>query len=170
MEITYRRVHLDNIEEMQFIAAIDTAIPAKFDPIFQVNEKTISERLEQLMKCQPNDFFEVAVNENERIVAFHYLNQFKGPHGILAASITTLWVAPEYRRQGIAKTLKERGEIWAKENNLDHISTFVHANNSSMPPVSGKLSHELKNNMGQETSRKWDSVKSIQQCLRMPYE
>lgn len=143
MEITYRRVNLDNAEEMQFIAAIDMAIPAKFDPIFQVNEKTISERLEQLMKCQPNDFFEVAVNENKKIVGYHFLNQFKGPHGILAASIQTLWVDPEYRRQGIAKTLKERGETWAKENNLDHISTFVHAKNPSMTALNNELGYEL---------------------------
>lgn len=143
MKITYRRVNLDSTEEMQFIAAIDMAIPAKFDPIFQVNEKTISERLEQLMKCQPNDFFEVAVNENKKIVGYHFLNQFKGPHGILAASIQTLWVDPEYRRQGIAKTLKKRGETWAKENNLDHISTFVHAKNSSMTALNNELGYEL---------------------------
>jgi len=143
MTLIYRRVDLHNNVEMQTIAAIDIAIPAMFDPVFEVNEKTISERLEQLMKCQPTDFFDVAVNESGKIVGFHFLNQFKGSHGLLAANVQTLWVDPEYRRRGIAKTLKDRGETWAKENKLDHISTFVHAKNSSMSKLNQSLGYEL---------------------------
>lgn len=49
MNISYRKVDLTKPEEMQFIAAIDMTIPALFDSKFEVNEKTISERLSQLM-------------------------------------------------------------------------------------------------------------------------
>ncbi len=143
MSITYRRVDLNDIKEMQIIAAIDMAIPAKFDSMFKVNAKTIAERLEQLMKCQPSDFFEVALSDGEKIVGYHFLNQFKGPHGVLAANIQTLWVAPEFRRQRIARVLKERGELWAKANKLDHISTFVHAKNPGMSALNQDLGYEL---------------------------
>ena len=143
MVVTYRRADLNSNAEMQAIAAIDMTIPAMFDPLFEVNEKTISERLEQLMKCKQTDFFDVAVTADGQIVGYHFMNQFHAPHGVLAASIQTLWVAPEFRRRGIAKTLKSQGEAWAREHKLDHISTFVHAKNTSMSALNQDLEYEL---------------------------
>lgn len=143
MEITYRKVDLKNPEEMQKIAAIDMTIPALFDSLFQVNEKTIAERLEQLMKSKDDDFFDLAVTAEGKIVGYHALNQFTTPHGLQAASIQTLWVDPEFRKQGIAKALKGRGEIWAKARELDHILTFVHCKNSSMLQLNEKCEYEL---------------------------
>lgn len=143
MGITYRRVDLDNCDEMQTIAEIDMTIPALFDSLFEVNEKTISERLQQLMKCKSNDFFDVAVADNGKIIGYHFMNQFKSSHGIMAADVQTLWVDPSFRRRGIASTLKKRGERWAKENKLNHISTFVHGKNSSMQNLNQNLGYEL---------------------------
>ncbi len=143
MKISYRRVDLKNIDEMQSIAAIDMAIPALFDPIFEVNEKTISERLQQLMKCQPDDFFDAAVIENGKIVGFHFVSKYTSPHGHIGASIQTLWVDPEFRKQGIAAALKKRAEVWAKEHSLDHILTFVHHKNSSMVNLNKNLGYDL---------------------------
>ncbi len=141
--ISYRKVALDNHDEMQAIAAIDMTIPAIYDPLFQVNEKTISDRLAQLLKCKPDDFFEVAVDESEKIVGFHFLNKFKSAHGVLAANIQTLWVDPAYRNQGLGKKLKLRGEVWAKEQNLDHISTFVHSKNPAMLKLNENQKFEI---------------------------
>ena len=143
MEITYRRVDLGNNSEMQAIAEIDMTIPALFDSLFEVNEKTITERLGQLMKCQINDFFDIAVADGGKIIGYHFMNQFKSPHGVMAADVQTLWVDPNFRRQGIASTLKKRGEQWAKKNNLNHISTFVHGKNTSMQNLNQHLGYEL---------------------------
>lgn len=143
MGISYRKVDINNPDEMKTIAAIDITIPALFDPLFQVNETAISERLEQLLKYKSDDFFEVAVTESGKIVGFHFLNQFKSPHGVQAANIQTLWVDPDFRKQGIARALKERGEDWAKEFKLDHIASFVHSKNSSMLTLNQNLGYEL---------------------------
>jgi GNAT superfamily N-acetyltransferase len=144
MEITYRKVNLKDPDEMQAIAAIDMTIPALFDPIFEVNEKTISDRLEQLMKCKSDDFFEVALNSDGKIIGYHFMNKFKSPPlGALAADVQTLWVDPAFRKQGIGANLKKRGEQWAKEENLSHISTFVNGKNSSMLNLNQKLGYEL---------------------------
>lgn len=143
MEIKYRRVDLENDEEMQSIAAIDMTIPALFDNLFQVNEKTIGERLEQLKKCKADDFFEVAITENNKVIGYHFLNKFKSPHGVLAANIQTLWVDPDFRKRGIATHLKQRAERWAKEQNLDHILTFIHHKNSSMRALNENFEYEL---------------------------
>ncbi len=143
MNISYRKVDLTNAEEMQFIAAIDMTIPALFDSKFEVNEKTISERLSQLMKCKPDDFFEAAINEDGKIIGYHFVDKFKTPHGVMAADINTLWVDPKYRKQGIARALKEHSEEWARQEKLDHISTFVHAKNLSMQKLNQDLEYEL---------------------------
>ncbi len=143
MSISYRKVNLNNPNEMKAIAAIDMTIPALFDPLFKVNEETILERLEQLMKCKPDDFFEVAIAEMGKIVGYHFMNKFKSPHGVQAADVQTLWVDPDFRKLGIARTLKKRGENWAKEHKLDHISSFVHGKNSSMFTLNQNLGYEL---------------------------
>lgn len=142
MDITYRRVHLNDAIEMQEIAAIDATVPALFDNKFKVNEESISRSLQQLMKCTSDDFFDVAVI-SEKIIAFHFMNQFKSTHGMMAANIQTIWVHPDFRKQGIAKELKDRGEKWAKEHKLDHISTFVHGKNSAMLALNEDLGYEL---------------------------
>jgi ribosomal protein S18 acetylase RimI-like enzyme len=143
MTISYRKADFNNSDEMKSIAAIDMTIPALFDPLFEVNEKTISKRLEQLMKCKPDDFFEVAVNQDGKIIGYHFMNQFISSHGVQAADVQTLWVDPEFRKQGIARTMKQHGEAWAKSRNLDHISTFVHGKNSSMQNLNKNLGYEL---------------------------
>ncbi len=143
MAINYRKVDLNNLDEMKTIAAIDMTIPALFDPLFQVNEKTISERLEQLMKCKLTDFFEVATTDGGKIVGYHFMNQFTSPHGVQAADVQTLWVDPDFRKQGIATALKKRGENWAREHKLDHISSFVHGKNSSMFALNQNFGFEL---------------------------
>lgn len=142
MNIVYRNVNLNDAHEMQIVAKIDTTIPALFDPLFLVNEQSIADRLEQLMKCKTDDFFEVAT-VNEKIIGFHFMNRFKSMHGLMAANIQTLWVDPEFRKQGIGTKLKERGEMWARENKLDHIATFVHGKNSPMQALNKNLDYEL---------------------------
>ena len=143
MEISYRSVDLNNSKEMAEIAATDMTIPALFDSLFTVNEKTIAERLNQLMKFKPDDFFEAAISSDGKIVGYHALTQFNTPHGLMAADVQTLWVDPDFRQKGIAKTLKARGEEWAKVRGLHHISTFVSAKNKKMLTLNEKNGFEL---------------------------
>gem|GEM_PF-544086 len=142
MNITYRRVELNNEKEMREIASIDATIPPLFDGKFKVNEESIEGYYQQLMKCTSQDFFDVVVNEG-KIIGFHFMYQFKSSHGLMAAHVHTIWVHPDFRKRGIAKTLKDRGERWAKEHRLDHISTFVHGKNSAMLDLNEELGYEL---------------------------
>ncbi len=128
---------------MQTIAAIDMTIPALFDPLFQVNEKTIDERLAQLLKAKDDDFFEVALDENGAVVGFHFLNKTKSQHGFMIANVQTIWVDPSHRNRGIGKELKARGEAWAFAEKLDHISTFVHKDNTAMLKLNENQNFEL---------------------------
>lgn len=143
MEISYRSVDRTSSTEMAAIAATDMTIPALYDPLFVVNENTIAARLDQLMKIKPDDFFEVAIIPSGKIVGYHALTQFKTPHDTMAAEVYTLWVDPEFRQQGIAKTLKARGEDWAKGRGLHHLSTFVNAKNDKMLSLNEKDGFEI---------------------------
>ena len=50
MDITYRRVRLDDESEMREIAAIDATIPALFDSKFKTDQEAVDRWYQQLMK------------------------------------------------------------------------------------------------------------------------
>jgi RimJ/RimL family protein N-acetyltransferase len=143
VEIKFRSVDLNNVSEMQMIAEIDMTIPALYDSSFQVNQKTISDRLEQLQKCKEDDFFLVVENMQNEIVGYHFLNKMDHPNGLPVAQVQTLWIKPEYRKKGIATELKRRAETWAREMKLDHISTFVSNRNPAMLALNESLGYEV---------------------------
>lgn len=122
MSITYRKYDLNNEDEIKFIAQIDAEIPALYDSDFTADEKTILERLDFIKKSiKPDDFYEVAVTEQNQVVGFHFVKKIMYLGKIPAGSVYTLWVHPDYRGQGIATSLKVRSEDWARLQNLDHI-------------------------------------------------
>lgn len=144
MKIKFRRIDFKNLDELNFIAKIDVGIPAKFDGDFSIDQEAVEKMLQALCKFTDNDFCEVAVDPKNEIIAYHiikkmpYMNRFAG-------SVHTLWVAPEYRNQGLATQIKKRGEKWAKENNLDHIYTWVHVDNLKMQNLNQELGYEIVN-------------------------
>lgn len=142
-EISYRRANFNSESELQFLAEMDSRIPLEFDPLYQWNEKNIQQRLEHYKRTKEDDFFGVAIFQG-KIVGFHALNIIPYPPALRIATISTLWVDPGFRKQGIARALKLQAEAWAKKQELAFIQTNVHKDNSKM------LS--LNNSMGFETS------------------
>lgn len=144
MEITYRRFDLNNPTEVRFIAEIDMTIPAMYDDEFPVNEELILDRIENFKQFKPDDFLEVAVTQDNRVVGYHFVQKipyFKKWIG----RIYTLWVADDYRRKGIAKALKEHAEIWGRNQNLDHLFTWVHVDNAGMLALNKSMGYEVAN-------------------------
>lgn len=144
-KISYRRINLKDDHDLSFIAKIDVTIPAKYDSDFLVNDETIQKQFQNLKdKFSEGDFFDVAEDNNNNIVGYHlvkkvaYFEKFAG-------SIYTLWVSADYRNQGIATELKKRAEVWAQENNLDHILTWVHSDNSKMISLNKSLGYNIVN-------------------------
>ncbi len=79
------------------------------------------------------------------MVGFHIVKIQKDLNGIRVGRIDTLWVRPENRNQGIAKTLKNRVESWAKSQGLKYLLTWVQASNKSMLEMNQKLGFEIVN-------------------------
>jgi RimJ/RimL family protein N-acetyltransferase len=141
-----RRVDFNNDKEMMFIAETDILIPAKFDSEFPTDEKMIADRLKHFReKFNEADFFDVAVSESNEIVGFHVIKKHSHFNNKDVGNIYTLWVSKDFRKQGVAKELKRRGEDWAKKSNLDHLYTWVHSDNSKMLSLNKKMGFEIVN-------------------------
>lgn len=56
-----------------------------------------------------------------------------------------MWVDSEFRRSGVGKELKRRGEDWAKKSKLDHLYTWVHVDNKKMIAMNEKLGYQTQN-------------------------
>jgi GNAT superfamily N-acetyltransferase len=149
MEIYYRPVNLSDPEELNFIARMDSAIPAAFDSDVVVNADSINGRLHYYSKLVPEDtHFEAAVileNKTERVVGFHLVTKTRHTKELFAGAVNTLWVDPAFRNCGIATQLKNRGEAWARLEKLDHLHTMVSVKNDKMLALNEKLGFELVN-------------------------
>jgi len=143
-QYSYRRAQIENDEEINFIAKIDNTIPAKFDSDFIINDKMNEDRAKFLKSCKEEDFFEVALDTQNKIVAFHlvkkipYFDRFAG-------RVDTLWVSPDHRQSGLASALKKRAEQWAITQGLDHLHTWVHSDNQKMISLNKKMGFKTVN-------------------------
>lgn len=166
-EFTFRRANLQNESEIQFLAEIDITIPAKFDSDFPVNDKMIQDRVKFLKSASESDFFDLAIDDAQQIVGFHLVK--KVPHfERFAGRVDTLWVSPKYRKSGIASTLKQRAEEWALGQNLDHLHTWVHADNSQMISINKRMGYKVVNYKMRKDSQNFCSVESVSSTKKIP--
>lgn len=141
MSIKYRSVSFSNDAEIKFIAEQDSKIPLQYDSTYVWNEKSVERRIEFYKKITPEDFFEVATEE-EKIIGFQLVHSVPYPPDLKAGLIATLWVAPSHQGQGISSALKARGEKWAMDRNFSFLLTSVHTNNSIMLAKNAKSGFE----------------------------
>lgn len=124
---------------MIFVAEADSRIPLEFDPTLLWNPDSIAHRLDWYHKnIGEPDFFEVALENSQKIVGFHIIRRIPFPPNLFAGTIVSLWVDPAVRGRGIARALKMRGEDWARSIGLDNLQTAVHRNNQTMLKINQK--------------------------------
>lgn len=131
MSFTIRPVNKNNQQELLTIAEADARIPLEFDSSHPFDENSVNARLDYYQQLSENDFFEVATQQ-ERIIGFHIVKKSPFPPSHTIANIISLWVHPDFRKQGIAKELKNRAEYWAKQGGMLWIQTHVHKSNARM--------------------------------------
>jgi len=146
MEISFRNANTLNLDEIRYIAEIDSSIPPVHDSDFRCDEETIQKEMEFLIKkLSADDFFEVAVDSKDKVIGFHVVKKTPYIRDLFAGAVYTLWVAPEFRKNGIGSALKKRGEDWARRLELDHIYTWINAKNEQSILVNQKLGYEITN-------------------------
>ena len=119
-----------SFEEILKLARIDNAIPAEYDLTWISTEAEVAARAEMLLKGLATDFFQVAKFKDE-IVGFHVISAGKDS----VARISTLWVHPDHRGQGIGRQLKDAGKAWAKASGYEYLQTAVHSANRRMHEI-----------------------------------
>jgi ribosomal protein S18 acetylase RimI-like enzyme len=120
-------------EELQRLADIDNTIPEKYDRFFLNNDEALKNRIEFFEKLSDQDFSRVIFDQGI-IIAFHIIKRITKD----CAYISTFWVAPEYRKSGLGRSLKNEGLKWAKESGFSYIQTGVSVSNDRMLSINRK--------------------------------
>ena len=143
MTIQYRTVNRRSETELGFIAEQDSKIPLLYDPEYVWSDSSIAARTRFYKDhVHDDDFFEVALDADD-LIAFHIVKKIPYPPDLSAGAIITLWVAPKYRGQRIAKTLKDRAEAWARKQDFAFLQTDVHSTNSKMISINKKAGYNV---------------------------
>ena len=133
MVIEYRTLDYTNTEEMRRYLTLFYAIPAGVDEYYSAKSAELIETSVVTARHEENSmntFSGIALDQVD-IVGLHILRRFD-EGGLVGAHIAGLWVAEPYRRMGVARTLKEQGEAWARSIGADFLNSNVRVANSRM--------------------------------------
>jgi len=83
----------------------------------------------------------IALHEGE-IVGL-YTVRAHDVYGRLGAHVAGLWVHEDYRRMGVAATLREQAEAWARGIGAEFLSANVHVDNERMLELSEEAGFEV---------------------------
>ena len=128
MNITYGTFDQLTDEQLKHIAKIDSEIPIELDPLYRWTPECAQERFDYFKKLEG---LRLVVLNNDQIIGFHVLYLIDKAFAKIS-NISTFWIHPDFRQQGIGKKLKQMGEEWSRENNCDYIQTNVHRLNDRM--------------------------------------
>ena len=133
MSIEYRTLNYADTNEMRRYLVLFYGIPAVLDEFYRPKsaefiEASIVAAREQ--EVPTNTFSGIAVEHGE-VVGLHILRRFE-ESGLVGAHIAGLWVDERRRGIGVARTLKEHGEAWARSIGAGFLNTNVQADNVRM--------------------------------------
>jgi GNAT superfamily N-acetyltransferase len=141
MGVEFRALNFSDEAEVRFIAERDILIPALFDPDVVVDPVMVENHVRYFSKFSADDFAYVAL-DGGRVVGYHIVKKdmfFGRPVG----NVYTLWVDPEFRRQGIARRLKEFADQWAKQVGLFCLYTFTFVANTPTVNLNRDMGFEI---------------------------
>ena len=143
MSIEYSRLNSIDEELIRQIVIIHENIPSEWREDYHASDAHIQCRVEMLMDkvTNPKFYLLIAQTDSGTLVGYHWL-EIKEKNGMMIGYIISLWVAQEYRNQGIGRAMKEHGEKWAKEEGAAELHTEVSYTNKKMIEYNMKLGFE----------------------------
>lgn len=131
----FRQLDFSNPTEVQAVAKIHVISPCEWDPAHKISEEGIANYAKWLSEKKTQLWCELAVAGDE-IKAMHLLvlNDSK-----TVATILSLWVSEDCRRQGVASRMKLAGEEWVKSLGLNKLNSSVYVANKKMQALNEKL-------------------------------
>jgi len=131
-EISYGSLAFDDPGEVERAARIHESAPLNWDPSYLVTDARVANWVKFLGEAASNPDIHIGVaRSGSELVGLHWLVMGER-HDVSCAHIQSLWVDRDHRKQGIGKTLKERGEAWAKSRGARFVWTTVFYANQNM--------------------------------------
>lgn len=138
-EIEFRTVRVDDPAEHRAYLRLFWDIPLALDRYFKRrSDEFVEEWMEsaRAKETELDTFSGIALHRDE-IVGVHILRVFE-EYERLGVHIAGLWVREGYRGIGIARRLKEDGEVWARRLGAAFLNTNVQAGNERMLGINEK--------------------------------
>lgn len=142
MTIEYRTLDYKDSAEVREYLRLLYAISAEGDEFhFDKSDEFIDRAVIKARRDEnSSNTFAGLAREGRQIVGVHLLRRLEeGPS--VGAQVAGLWVAASYRRRGVAKTLKARGEAWARSIGAEFINTNVLVGNTAMLELNRALGY-----------------------------
>lgn len=142
MTIEYRTLDYKDVAEVREYLRLLYAISVDGDEFhFEKSDELIDRAVIKARREEnASNTFAGLAREARQIVGVHLLRRVEeGP--LIGAHAAGLWVAERWRRQGVAKTLKARGEAWARSIGAEFMSTNVLVGNTAMLALNHALGY-----------------------------
>lgn len=144
-DIRFRPADLFNYDELKTIALIHESAPQNWIENYKIEEKNIQRRVDYLYGKNNliEIYVDIAVNNLGSIIGLHWIDILEN-NGDRFCQIMSLYVGPEYRKQGFATMLKKRGENWAKNNGFNCLRTNISYRNENIMGLNLKLGYQVE--------------------------
>jgi GNAT superfamily N-acetyltransferase len=141
--IVFRTLNYGDLAEVRAFVTLLYAISAEADPFhFDKSPEFIDRCVVKARREEnaSNTFSGLALRGKE-LIGVHSLRRFEeGP--LVGAQVAGLWVAKHCRRQGVARTLKAMGEVWARSIGAHFLNSNVLVQNAAMLELNRQLGFE----------------------------
>ncbi len=127
--------YADDAEVLEYLRLF-WAVPEEFNDYFtRRSEAFIQDWVKSARATENanNTFSGIALHDG-KIVGVHIVRRFHELE-LIGAHIAGLWVHPQYRSSGIARTLKGNGEAWAKSVGATFMNTNIQVGNDRMMAI-----------------------------------
>ncbi len=147
MKIDYREINKSDLAEIRQFFVCNEYCWRDSDP------EGFVERTDEKRDSVANEFIEKLKDGNEKyhclagfdgieMIASHFLDRYM-IEGKMACHIHALWVNHNYRGYGIARTLKEMGEVWARKMNCAFMDSNTKVTNTGMITLNKDLGYSI---------------------------
>ncbi len=130
------KIEPSNTEMLRRILTLHDQMPLEWDHTHQPSQKFTETLLQQIQTTEiPRGFWilsAAAVPSTDSVAGLLWASIKKDRAEHVYASINSLWIHPEHRRQNFTPLLTKACTLWAREQGARYLSCTTHFNNARM--------------------------------------
>jgi GNAT superfamily N-acetyltransferase len=135
---------ISDAKALRKVAEIHQRAPLAWNPAFNVREEEIAGTEREIREAGVAGAQQIFLAWiGPEIIGMHWVG-IEEKHGQACLHLRSLWVHEEFRGRGIARTLKQKGEVWGKSRGAGFVFTEVFYANKYMIEYNLKLGFEAR--------------------------